>query len=154
MGCRHGRIDKTDQHFPQGRHEETVRTSVHVGLELSQPLLSLRSFLFCFGVCFGGKQIVSFGFRSPGSWIRWSPAGLSHVEKANLSLRVTAGRPCNGPADVYNGKGFEDHVLFYEFFHGDTGTGLGASHQTGWTALVAKLIQQSGRSCSDCSSRE
>jgi hypothetical protein len=37
-----------------------------------------------------------------------------------------------------------DHLLFNEYFHGDTGAGLGASHQTGWTALVAKLIQQSG----------
>lgn len=35
--------------------------------------------------------------------------------------------------------------LFYEYFHGDTGKGLGASHQTGWTSLVAKLVQQSGR---------
>jgi hypothetical protein len=39
---------------------------------------------------------------------------------------------------------FRDHILFYEYFHGDTGAGLGASHQTGWTGLVAKLIQQSG----------
>jgi hypothetical protein len=39
---------------------------------------------------------------------------------------------------------FKDYVLFYEYFHGDTGAGLGASHQTGWTGLVAKLIQQSG----------
>ncbi|HKP77206.1 MAG TPA: hypothetical protein VJT67_16860 [Longimicrobiaceae bacterium] len=37
-----------------------------------------------------------------------------------------------------------DHVPFHEYFHGDDGAGLGASHQTGWTALVAKLIQQSG----------
>ncbi|MFN2540959.1 MAG: glucosidase, partial [Chthoniobacterales bacterium] len=38
-----------------------------------------------------------------------------------------------------------DHrYLFHEYFHGDTGAGLGASHQTGWTALVAKLIQQQG----------
>jgi hypothetical protein len=36
---------------------------------------------------------------------------------------------------------FKDHILFYEYFHGDNGLGLGASHQTGWTALVAKLIQ-------------
>jgi hypothetical protein len=33
-------------------------------------------------------------------------------------------------------------ILFYEYFHGDNGAGLGASHQTGWTGLVAKLIQQ------------
>jgi hypothetical protein len=39
---------------------------------------------------------------------------------------------------------WRDLVLFHEYFHGDTGAGLGASHQTGWTALVAKLIQQSG----------
>ena len=37
-----------------------------------------------------------------------------------------------------------DLILFYEYFHGETGAGLGASHQTGWTALVAKLIEQSG----------
>ena len=37
---------------------------------------------------------------------------------------------------------WRNYVLFYEYFHGDTGAGLGASHQTGWTALVAKLIQQ------------
>jgi hypothetical protein len=35
---------------------------------------------------------------------------------------------------------FRDNVLFYEYFHGDTGRGLGASHQTGWTALVALLL--------------
>jgi mannosylglycerate hydrolase MGH1-like protein/glycosyl hydrolase family 63 len=39
---------------------------------------------------------------------------------------------------------WRDLILFYEYFHGDTGQGLGASHQTGWTALVAKLLQQSG----------
>ena len=40
----------------------------------------------------------------------------------------------------YNKSGNEDLVLFYEYFHGDTGSGLGASHQTGWTSLVAELI--------------
>jgi hypothetical protein len=39
---------------------------------------------------------------------------------------------------------WRDYLPFYEYFHGDNGAGLGASHQTGWTALVAKLIQQSG----------
>ena len=38
---------------------------------------------------------------------------------------------------------------FYEYFHGDTGAGVGASHQTGWTALVAKLLQQSGERSDD-----
>ena len=40
----------------------------------------------------------------------------------------------------YNKPGNEDLVLFFEYFHGDTGAGLGASHQTGWTSLVADLI--------------
>jgi hypothetical protein len=39
---------------------------------------------------------------------------------------------------------WRDLVLFHEYFHGDTGRGVGASHQTGWTGLVAKLLQQSG----------
>jgi hypothetical protein len=39
---------------------------------------------------------------------------------------------------------WRDHLLFYEYFHGDNGAGLGASHQTGWTGLVAKLIQLYG----------
>ncbi len=39
---------------------------------------------------------------------------------------------------------WRDLVLFYEYFHGDNGAGIGASHQTGWTGLVAKLLQQSG----------
>jgi hypothetical protein len=36
---------------------------------------------------------------------------------------------------------FRDYVLFHEYFHGDTGRGVGASHQTGWTGLIAKLLQ-------------
>lgn len=39
---------------------------------------------------------------------------------------------------------WKDYLLFYEYFHGDNGAGIGASHQTGWTGLVAKLIQQFG----------
>jgi hypothetical protein len=39
---------------------------------------------------------------------------------------------------------FRDYILFYEYFHAENGAGLGASHQTGWTGLVAKLLQQSG----------
>ena len=39
---------------------------------------------------------------------------------------------------------WRDYVLFFEYFHGDNGAGLGASHQTGWTALVATLIELYG----------
>jgi len=40
---------------------------------------------------------------------------------------------------------WKDHILFYEYFHGDNGAGLGAGHQTGWTGVVAKLIEFFGR---------
>jgi hypothetical protein len=51
-------------------------------------------------------------------------------------------RPVYGGAEKFQtDPHWRDHVLFYEYFHGDNGAGLGASHQTGWTALVAKLIQ-------------
>ncbi len=44
---------------------------------------------------------------------------------------------------------WRDLLLFHEYFNGDTGAGIGASHQTGWTALVAKLLQQSGEPAPD-----
>ena len=54
-------------------------------------------------------------------------------------------RPFYGSVDLFQEDvHWRDHLLFYEYFHGDNGAGLGASHQTGWTALVAKLIQRSG----------
>jgi hypothetical protein len=54
-------------------------------------------------------------------------------------------RPCFGDSDLLqHDPHFRDYLLFHEYFHADTGKGLGASHQTGWTALVAKLILQSG----------
>jgi hypothetical protein len=50
-----------------------------------------------------------------------------------------------GEAQRFHGDPYwQNHLLFYEYFHGDNGAGVGASHQTGWTGLVAKLIQQSG----------
>jgi len=44
--------------------------------------------------------------------------------------------------EFYQRPGNEHLILFYEYFHGDSGSGLGANHQTGWTALVADLIQK------------
>jgi hypothetical protein len=50
-------------------------------------------------------------------------------------------RPCHGWVDrLQNDPRWRDNVTFYEYFHGDNGAGLGASHQTGWTGLVADLI--------------
>ena len=56
-------------------------------------------------------------------------------------------RDGNGRRPVYGGtKKFQedpywkDYILFYEYFHGDNGAGLGASHQTGWTGLIARSL--------------
>jgi hypothetical protein len=60
-------------------------------------------------------------------------------------------RDASGHRPVYGGTEkfqtdphWRDLILFYEYFHGDNGAGLGASHQTGWTGVVAKLIQLFG----------
>ncbi len=54
-------------------------------------------------------------------------------------------RPVHGDETRYgHDPHWKDLVLFYEYFHGDTGSGVGATHQTGWTGLVAKLLQQAG----------
>jgi hypothetical protein len=54
-------------------------------------------------------------------------------------------RPSHGDQAQYrDDPHWRDLVLFHEYYHGDDGRGLGASHQTGWTALIAKLLQQSG----------
>jgi hypothetical protein len=49
-----------------------------------------------------------------------------------------------GTARFQDDPHWRDLILFYEYFHGDNGAGLGASHQTGWTGVVAKLIQLFG----------
>jgi Mannosylglycerate hydrolase MGH1-like glycoside hydrolase domain len=55
-------------------------------------------------------------------------------------------RPCHGDEERYaRDSNFKDLVLFYECFHADTGRGVGASHQTGWTALAGRLVQELGK---------
>jgi hypothetical protein len=63
-----------------------------------------------------------------------------------IFLRNQQGRrPVYGLAEKFQSDPhWRDHILFYEYFHGDNGAGLGASHQTGWTGVVAKLIELFG----------
>jgi hypothetical protein len=77
----------------------------------------------------------------------WDVAGELSRRLNRIFLRDGEGRrPVFGRATkLQTDPHFRDYLLFYEYFHGDDGAGLGASHQTGWTALVAKLIQQSGQ---------
>ncbi|MBE9108930.1 glucosidase [Nodosilinea sp. LEGE 07298] len=79
-----------------------------------------------------------------GQWMNlWQVANeLSQRLMAIFEPGEAGQRPVNGGSDRYHDSYWRDYVLFYEYFHGDNGAGLGASHQTGWTGLVAKLIQQ------------
>ncbi len=74
----------------------------------------------------------------------WHVAAMISNRLIDLFLPGPDGsRPVFGSVATFNNDpNWRDNLLFYEYFHGDNGAGLGASHQTGWTALVAKLIQQ------------
>jgi hypothetical protein len=76
----------------------------------------------------------------------WQIAGELSRRLTHLFLRDEDGlRPVFGGTTLFqDDPDWRDHIPFYEYFHGDNGAGVGASHQCGWSALVAKLIQQSG----------
>jgi hypothetical protein len=76
----------------------------------------------------------------------WQVAAEISRRLTHIFLRDDKGRrPVYGDAEIFQSDPYwRDLVLFYEFFNGDNGAGLGANHQTGWTGLVAKMIQQSG----------
>jgi hypothetical protein len=91
---------------------------------------------------YGEKFKVEFPTRS-GNFITLGEAAelLAH-RVASLFLPDEKGeRPCHGGESNYaENPQWRDLVLFYEYFHGDCGKGLGASHQTGWTALIAEIM--------------
>src|SRR6478672_10708198 len=74
----------------------------------------------------------------------WEVAANLEQRLISIFLQNSEGqRPVYGGTEKFQqDPNWRDGILFYEYFHGDNGAGLGASHQTGWTALVAKLIQQ------------
>jgi Glycosyl hydrolase family 63 C-terminal domain len=76
----------------------------------------------------------------------WQVAGEISRRLTRIFLRDKNGRRAfAGGNDLFNkDPHWRDLILFFEYFNGDTGAGLGASHQTGWTGLVAKLLEQSG----------
>ena len=96
---------------------------------------------------FGDRLRVEYPVGSGQKTDLWEvAAGLSR-RLCRLFLRedATGRRPFFGDVEAFRkDPHWRDYVWFHEYFHGDRGTGLGAAHQTGWTALVAKLLQQSG----------
>ncbi|MEB3357756.1 MAG: glucosidase [Synechococcales bacterium] len=80
-----------------------------------------------------------------GNWLTlWEVAGEISHRLMQIFLRDDKGqRPVYGDIEMFQtDPHWRDLMLFHEYFHGDNGAGIGASHQTGWTGLIAKLIQQ------------
>jgi hypothetical protein len=95
---------------------------------------------------YGEDFKVEFPTRSGRESDLWHVAGEISRRLIRIFLRGKDGRrPVVGGIELFqNDPHWKDLVLFHEYFHGDNGAGIGASHQTGWTGLVAKLIEQSG----------
>ncbi len=93
-----------------------------------------------------GELKVEFPTGSGQMMTLWEVAAELSRRLTRIFLRDERGRrPVHGGVERFaTDPHWRDLVLFHEYFHGDNGAGVGASHQTGWTGLVAKLLQQSG----------
>jgi hypothetical protein len=95
---------------------------------------------------YGEDFKVEFPSRAGSESDLWEVAAEISRRLVHIFVRGKDGRrPVAGGAELFQSDPhWKDLLLFYEYFHGDNGAGIGASHQTGWTGLVAKLIEQSG----------
>ena len=89
---------------------------------------------------------VEFPAGSGKQFTLWQVASELSQRLMRIFLKDSTGRrPVYGDIEKFqNDPHWRDYICFHEYFHGDNGRGVGASHQTGWTGLVAKLIQQHG----------
>lgn len=97
-----------------------------------------------YGHFYGDSFMVEFPTRS-GNWVNlWQASLLLQERIVGIFRRDQQGRRAfNANVDIFqNDPHWRDLILFNEYFHGDNGSGVGASHQTGWTAMVAKMINQ------------
>jgi hypothetical protein len=94
----------------------------------------------------GNDFKVEFPTGSGDMTTLWDVAGELSRRMTNIFLRDEKGqRPVFGNLEKFQtDPHWRDLLLFHEYFHGDSGLGVGASHQTGWTGVVTKLMQQSG----------
>jgi hypothetical protein len=99
-----------------------------------------------FDYFYGQSFTVECPTRSGRKLDLWQVASELSRRLTRIFLRdAEGGRPVYGGTEKFQrDPHWKDLLLFYEYFHGDNGAGIGASHQTGWTGLVAKLLQQSG----------
>ena len=128
---------------------ESTTDDVRRQLELARPGLDARSTTWrsasssvyqrFFGDDFTVEYPTGSGQRAhaSGRSRRTSPTGSS---RSGCPAPTAAARSTAAPSGSRSDPAWKDNLLFYEYFHGDNGAGLGAMHQTGWTALVADLI--------------
>jgi len=94
---------------------------------------------------YGDEFKVECPSRSGHKKNLWEVAEELSRRLSHIFIRTDGRRAVYGDVALFqNDPNWRDLIAFYEYFHGETGEGLGASHQTGWTSLVAKLIEQSG----------
>jgi len=100
-----------------------------------------------FGHYYGDAFMVEFPTGSGNFISLWAASLELEARLANLfRLDQNAQRPCNGSSEkIANDPNWRDLILFNEYFNGDNGAGVGASHQTGWTSMVLKMITQLNR---------
>jgi hypothetical protein len=97
---------------------------------------------------YGSFYGPSFEVELPTGSGHWSTLGEVADELSQRLISIferddDGRRPVHGDAAIYrDNPDFRDLILFYEYFHGDTARGVGASHQTGWTGLVARMIDE------------
>jgi hypothetical protein len=82
------------------------------------------------------RRLVSIFLRTTSSQSSGGISPRSRVANTSSGRRPVFGEEPYFQTDPH----WRDYILFYEYFHGDTGAGIGASHQTGWTALITNLI--------------
>jgi mannosylglycerate hydrolase MGH1-like protein/glycosyl hydrolase family 63 len=94
----------------------------------------------------GDAFTIEFPTGSGKMLTLWEVAGELSRRMTNIFLQDEKGRrPVFGNLEKFQtDPHWRDYVLFHEYFNGDSGAGVGASHQTGWTGIVTKLMQQSG----------
>ena len=99
---------------------------------------------------FGDDYLVECPAGSGRMLTLWEIATELSQRLSSIFLRQDGRRAVYGTSERFQrDPHWRDLILFHEYFHGDNGSGLGASHQTGWTAIVAKLLEQSGEPSRD-----
>lgn len=104
-----------------------------------------------FDYYYGEDFKIEFPTGSGRELTLWEVSQELERRLANIFIRNENGeRPVYGGSEKFQkDEHWRDLILFYEYFHGDNGAGLGASHQTGWTGLIGKILQQIGQYSGD-----